>query len=117
MSRPASSRRALLTQLTALGTNMLQAQPQPDQTPPVRLPVETDATARRIAPVTDAAAVANTHLTVRSGCARPPDANRGQIRRQFLTEAVILSAPGGIAGAVIGVLAARLTPTEALATT
>ena len=35
---PASSQQALLAQLTALGTNLLQAQPQPNQTPPVVFP-------------------------------------------------------------------------------
>lgn len=62
---PASSQKALLEQLTALGTNMLQAQPQPNQTPPVLLPAAADAMARRIGPVTDASAVGNTHQSVR----------------------------------------------------
>jgi putative ABC transport system permease protein len=61
---PASSQKALLQQLTALRTNMLQAQPQPNQTPPVLLPESADAMARRIGPVTDASAVANTHQSV-----------------------------------------------------
>src|SRR3954453_23056609 len=37
---PASSQRALLNQLTALGTNMLQVQPAPEQKPPILLPPE-----------------------------------------------------------------------------
>ncbi|WP_307795167.1 ABC transporter permease [Actinacidiphila acididurans] len=61
---PASSQKGLLEQLTALGTNMLQAQPQPNQTPPVLLPPAADAMARRIGPVTRASAVANTHRGV-----------------------------------------------------
>ncbi|WP_055587622.1 ABC transporter permease [Peterkaempfera griseoplana] len=61
---PASSKQALLTQLTALGTNMLQAQAQPNQNPPVLLPPSADAMAARIGPVTDTGAVANTHRTV-----------------------------------------------------
>ncbi|WP_329134743.1 ABC transporter permease [Streptomyces sp. NBC_01476] len=61
---PASSQQALLTRLTALGTNMLQAQPRGNQDPPVLLPPSADAMARRIGPVTDASAVANTHRTV-----------------------------------------------------
>ena len=62
---PASSQKSLLQQLTALGTNMLQAEPQPNQNPPVLLPADADAMARRIGPVTDASAVANTHQSVR----------------------------------------------------
>jgi len=61
---PASSQKGLLEQLTALGTNLLQAQPQPNQTPPVLLPPDADAMARRIGPVTQASAVANTHRGV-----------------------------------------------------
>ncbi|SEG94559.1 putative ABC transport system permease protein [Actinacidiphila yanglinensis] len=62
---PASSQKSLLEQLTALGTNMLQAQPQPHQDPPVQLPESADAMARRIGPVRTASAVANTHQRVR----------------------------------------------------
>jgi putative ABC transport system permease protein len=61
---PASSSQALLTQLTALGTNLLQAQPQPNQTPPVVFPTGASAMVRRIGPVTDAGALGNTHQTV-----------------------------------------------------
>ena len=61
---PASSQKALLAELTALGTNMLKAQPQPNQNPPVQLPPGAAAMAGRIGPVTRASAVANTHTTV-----------------------------------------------------
>ncbi|WIY06192.1 ABC transporter permease [Amycolatopsis mongoliensis] len=62
---PASSQAALLDQLTALGTNLLRAEPQPNQTPPVVLPESAVGSVRRIGPVTTAAAVANTHAVVR----------------------------------------------------
>ncbi|AGP53543.1 hypothetical protein M271_09650 [Streptomyces rapamycinicus NRRL 5491] len=39
------------------------------------------------------------------GLRRAPGAGRGQIRARFLTESVVLSALGGVAGTVIGVLA------------
>ena len=61
---PASSQQALQNQLTALGTNMLQAAPQPNQTPPVLLPTAASAMVRRIGPVTQAASVANTGVSV-----------------------------------------------------
>ncbi|MEU8523780.1 ABC transporter permease [Streptomyces sp. NPDC048577] len=61
---PASSREDLLNQLTALGTNMLKVQPQPNQKPPVLLPPDAAAMAARIGPVTGTSAVANTHATV-----------------------------------------------------
>lgn len=63
---PASSQQALLDELTALGTNLLRAQPVPRQDDdPVRLPEAAVAMTRRIGPVTTAAAVANTHTRVR----------------------------------------------------
>ncbi len=62
---PASSQAALLDKLTALGTTMLRAEPQPNQTPPVVLPESTLGSVRRIGPVTTAAVVANTHAVVR----------------------------------------------------
>ncbi|MCM2422629.1 ABC transporter permease [Streptomyces sp. RKAG293] len=61
---PASSQKALLAQLTALGTNMLQAEPVPNQKPPVLLPEESVGMVRRIAPVTEVSAVANTQAVV-----------------------------------------------------
>ncbi len=62
---PASSQRALLDELTALGTNLLRAQPSPRQEDPVALPEGAAAMAARIGPVTASAAVANTHTRVR----------------------------------------------------
>ncbi|MGW2779481.1 ABC transporter permease [Streptomyces olivaceoviridis] len=61
---PASSQRALNERLSALGTNMLRAVPQPDQDPPVVLPASADKTAARIGPVTATSEVANTHRLV-----------------------------------------------------
>jgi len=61
---PASSQRALMAELSALGTDMLRAQPMPDQDPPVLLPEESPAMARRIGPVTTVGVVANTHAGV-----------------------------------------------------
>ncbi|MGI5451863.1 ABC transporter permease [Streptomyces sp. CA-249302] len=60
---PASSQKALMERLSALGTNMLQAVPA-HQDPPVLLPPESVDMARRIGPVTVASAVANTHTEV-----------------------------------------------------
>ncbi|MET7867430.1 ABC transporter permease [Micromonospora taraxaci] len=62
---PASSQRDLMNQLSALGTNMLRAEPVPDQKPPVLLPEDAAAMTTRIGPVQTASAVANTHTTVR----------------------------------------------------
>lgn len=71
---PASSQRALMDELSALGTNMLRAQPQPDAEQKALLPEAADAMAARIGPVTSATAVANTHSTVRrSDLADPND--------------------------------------------
>jgi putative ABC transport system permease protein len=61
---PATSQRALLDELTALGTNMLRAEPAPGE-PPVELSTDAVARVARIGPVTSAAAVANTHTVVR----------------------------------------------------
>ena len=58
---PASSQRALLDELTALGTNMLRAQPSPRQEDPVLLPEGSAAMAARIGPVTASAAVMPAH--------------------------------------------------------
>ncbi|SDJ17183.1 putative ABC transport system permease protein [Lentzea albidocapillata subsp. violacea] len=62
---PASSQQALLDELTALGTNLLRAQPTPRQDDPVLLPESSVVMVGRIGPVTAAAAVANTHTRVR----------------------------------------------------
>ena len=61
---PASSQAALMRELSALGTNTLQAMPAP-QDPPVQLPEESVGMVRRIGPVTRVSAVANTHSVVR----------------------------------------------------
>ncbi|TDV57294.1 ABC transporter permease [Actinophytocola oryzae] len=61
---PATSQRALLDELTALGTNMLRAEPTPGD-PPVELSSDAVERVARIGPVTGAAAVANTHTIVR----------------------------------------------------
>ena len=71
---PASSQKALLNELSAMGTNMLQAQPVPNPNSPVLLPPESVDMVRRIGPVTMASAVANTHATVhRSDRVNPSD--------------------------------------------
>lgn len=62
---PASGHKALMRELSALGTTMLQAVPLPDQNPPVRLPEESVDMAGRIGPVTVASAVANTNTVIR----------------------------------------------------
>ncbi|GIH21767.1 ABC transporter permease [Acrocarpospora phusangensis] len=61
---PAAGQQALLDRLAALGTNLLRAEPMPNQDPPVLLPEQADAMAARIAPVQVASAVANTHSFV-----------------------------------------------------
>src|SRR5690349_19052281 len=61
---PASSQQALSEELTALGTNVLQAGPVPDDQNPVLLPPESVDMVARIGPVTISSAVANTHATV-----------------------------------------------------
>ncbi|MGC4867119.1 ABC transporter permease [Micromonospora sp. DT53] len=62
---PASSQRDLMNQLSALGTNLLRAEPVPDQDPPALLPEDAAAMVARVGPVETASAVANTHTTVR----------------------------------------------------
>jgi putative ABC transport system permease protein len=64
MGIPASSQQALMRDLAALGTNLLQVSALPDQEPPVALDEHAAQMAARIAPVTGAAAVANTHSTI-----------------------------------------------------
>ncbi|MFF3248733.1 ABC transporter permease [Streptomyces sp. NPDC002870] len=61
---PASSQKALMEELAALGTNALQAVPTPGADPPVLLPEESVDMVSRIAPVTVTSAVANTHAAV-----------------------------------------------------
>ena len=64
MGIPASSQRALMRDLSRLGTNLLQASALPDQNPPVAFDEHAAEMAARIAPVTGTAAVANTHSTI-----------------------------------------------------
>ncbi|MEV1069358.1 ABC transporter permease [Streptomyces sp. NPDC050263] len=61
---PASSEKALMERLSALGTNMLTARAQPDLKPPVSLSEASVETVARIGPVTAVSAVANTHAVV-----------------------------------------------------
>jgi len=62
---PASSRQALVDQLSALGTNMLRVQPASQGDQPTPLPPESVDMVARIGPVTRVSAVANTHAVVR----------------------------------------------------
>ncbi|MFI9834486.1 ABC transporter permease [Streptomyces sp. NPDC051913] len=103
---PASSQRALMDRLSALGTNMLRVAPQANSDPPVVLPSDADAMAARIGPVTGASAVANTHTTVlRSDRADPADASGISV----------LAARTNLLGAVHGTVRSGtfLTPTTA----
>jgi putative ABC transport system permease protein len=71
---PASSQQDLLRRLTALGTNTLKVEPEPNQSPPIELPPDATALVRRIGPVTGASAVANTHRGIqRSDRSDPND--------------------------------------------
>jgi putative ABC transport system permease protein len=73
---PASSQQALDRELSALGTNRLQAAPVPDRDPPVKLPAESVDMVARIGPVTVASAVADFGQTVaRSDHSAPGDFN------------------------------------------
>lgn len=74
---PASSQQALDEELSALGTNMLRAQPQAEQKPPVLLPEQADRMAARVGPVTEASAVANTNTLVRRSDRTDPDDGLG----------------------------------------
>ncbi|WP_431937186.1 ABC transporter permease [Micromonospora sp. RP3T] len=62
---PASGQAALLRELSALGTDHLQARAQSDPDSPAEFPEESVAMVGRIGPVTVASAVANTHALVR----------------------------------------------------
>ncbi|MFF4958075.1 hypothetical protein ACFY2Z_13485 [Streptomyces sp. NPDC001222] len=62
---PSSSRQALLRQLTALGTDLLQAQPNQDGGTAASLPQNADVMARGIGPATHSSAVANAHQSIR----------------------------------------------------
>ncbi|MDT0541258.1 MULTISPECIES: ABC transporter permease [Streptomyces] len=61
---PASSHRALMDEMSALGSNMLRVQPFSGQSVPVRIPEESVDMVRRVGPVTEASAVANTGAVV-----------------------------------------------------
>ncbi|MEV7629851.1 ABC transporter permease [Actinoplanes sp. NPDC089786] len=74
---PASSQAQLMRELSALGTNMLEVRALPDQQPPVLLPEESVGMVRRIAPVTRASAVANTHTVVRRSDRTDPQDGSG----------------------------------------
>ncbi|WP_433789855.1 ABC transporter permease [Actinoplanes sp. CA-252034] len=74
---PASSQAALVRELTALGTDTLQAMPVPDQQPPARLPESAVAMAKRIGPVRAASAVGNTHAAVRRSDRADPTSGTG----------------------------------------
>jgi putative ABC transport system permease protein len=74
---PASSQQDLLRQLTALGTNTLKAQPQPDQNPPVLLPTDAAGMVRRIGPVTAVTQLANTHRSVQRTDRSDPNDSAG----------------------------------------
>ncbi|WP_052394515.1 ABC transporter permease [Kutzneria sp. 744] len=76
-SIPASSQQSLLDQLTALGTNVLRAEPQQTQGDPVLLPEDAMGMVKRIGPVTAAAQVANAHKTVHRNDRIDPNADSG----------------------------------------
>jgi putative ABC transport system permease protein len=74
---PASSQSDLLTKLSALGTNLLRAEPAPSQDNPTKLPESALGSVQRIGPVTNAAAVANTHTAVHRSDRTDPADNSG----------------------------------------
>lgn len=74
---PASSQKALLQELSDLGTNTLQVEPIPGQNPPLTLPAEAPEMAARIGPVTITSAVANTHAVVRRNDRTDPQDSLG----------------------------------------
>jgi len=74
---PASSQKALLQELSDLGTNTLQVEPVPGQNPPLTLPTEAPTMAARIGPVTITSAVANTHAVVRRNDRTDPQDSLG----------------------------------------
>ncbi|MFI5927787.1 ABC transporter permease [Micromonospora sp. NPDC051543] len=74
---PASSQAALMRELSALGTNTLQAMGTPNQDPPVLLPKESVGMVARIGPVTRVSAVANTHTLVRRSDRTDPQDGSG----------------------------------------
>ncbi len=107
---PASSQRALLDELTALGTNMLRAQPSPRQDDPVLLAEGSAAMAARIGPVTASAAVANTHTRVRRSTVN------GRVQSgRFLTDGAFPTVVlGYVAAGRLGISAVREDATPAV---
>ncbi|GAA1646323.1 ABC transporter permease [Actinoplanes couchii] len=91
MGIPASSERALSLELERLGTDLLQASSLPDQEPPVALDEHATEMARRIAPVTGAAAMANTRATV----ARNERADNSAATTVLATQPGVLDLLGG----------------------
>ncbi|MGM0351920.1 ABC transporter permease [Streptomyces sp. ECR3] len=61
---PASSQRALMDEISALGSDLLRVQPFQGEGAQARLPEESVDMVRRIGPVTGVSAVANTHAEV-----------------------------------------------------
>ncbi|AHH96541.1 ABC transporter permease [Kutzneria viridogrisea] len=76
---PASSQRALMTRLEALGTNLLRAEAGKDPSTQqlVSLPTEAVSMVRRIGPVSTATAVANTHSTINRSNLVTPEQSSG----------------------------------------
>jgi putative ABC transport system permease protein len=64
---PQASNAALLAKLAALGSNLIEAEAQPQPNLPVSFPADAAAMAARIPPVTAAAALGNTAAVVRRG--------------------------------------------------
>ncbi|MFI6517459.1 ABC transporter permease [Spirillospora sp. NPDC050679] len=89
---PASGHRALMAEMTALGTTLLRADPV-SQDPPVTLPPEGPAMAARIGPVERVAAVANTHAVVRRSEFVDPDDSSGLA--VLAAQPALLEAVGG----------------------
>ncbi|MFC9972471.1 ABC transporter permease [Spirillospora sp. NPDC127200] len=89
---PASGHRALMAEMTALGTTLLRADPVA-QDPPVTLPPESPAMAARIGPVERVAAVANTHAVVRRSEFVDPEDSSGLA--VLAAQPALLEAVGG----------------------
>ncbi|GAA0587069.1 ABC transporter permease [Paractinoplanes ferrugineus] len=74
---PAAGQRALADRLAALGTNLLRVQPVSAGDQPTLLPAESVAMVRRIGPVEQVSAVANTHRVVRRSDLIDPEDGSG----------------------------------------
>lgn len=103
---PASGQQALSDELTALGTDTLQAQLQQTQGAPAALLPDADAMVARIGPVTDATAVANTNSSVRRTDVADPSSSAG---------ISVLASRSGLLSAINGSVASGtfLTPATA----